>query len=98
MHAFLASPVFAVEGHRGRGLGVWLVETVLGHLDLRGLRRALATRDANTLSERFGFRPVDPRVHRALDRPPHDLYMEQAGGTESPPRGVHSHGEEESGR
>ena len=51
--------VFQLEPHRGRGLGVWLMETVLAHPDLQGLRRILlATKDAHELYERFGFVPL----------------------------------------
>jgi GNAT superfamily N-acetyltransferase len=53
--AWLAD-VFVLEPHRRRGLGVWLVETVLAHPDLQGLRRhMLATADAHKLYARFGF-------------------------------------------
>jgi GNAT superfamily N-acetyltransferase len=53
--AYLAD-VFVLEGHRGRGLGRWLVEVVLSHPELRGLRRwMLATRDAHELYRRYGF-------------------------------------------
>jgi GNAT superfamily N-acetyltransferase len=56
--AYLAD-VFVVAGHRGRGLGTWLVESVLAHPDLQGLRRfMLGTKDAHALYERFGFRPL----------------------------------------
>jgi GNAT superfamily N-acetyltransferase len=59
--------VFVLPEHRGRGLGVWLVETVLAHPDLQGLRRFhLATADAHGLYARFGFRPSDPA--RMMDR------------------------------
>ena len=63
-YAYVAD-LFVLEEHRGRRLGVWLVETILAHPDLQGLRRwALATKDAHTLYERFGFRPPrDPRMH-----------------------------------
>jgi GNAT superfamily N-acetyltransferase len=48
--------VFVLEAHRGRGLGVWIVEWLLAHPRLQGLRAVtLATRDAHTLYERFGF-------------------------------------------
>lgn len=48
--------VFVLEPHRGRGLGVWLVEWLLDHPRLQGLRAVtLATRDAHSLYERFGF-------------------------------------------
>jgi GNAT superfamily N-acetyltransferase len=65
--AYLAD-VFVLPEHRGRGLGVWLVETVLAHPDLQGLRRIeLATVDAHGLYERFGFEPLR-RVERFLAR------------------------------
>jgi GNAT superfamily N-acetyltransferase len=58
--AYLAD-VFVLSEHRGRGLGVWLVETVFSHPDLQGLRRfLLGTADAHSLYERYGFRPADP--------------------------------------
>jgi GNAT superfamily N-acetyltransferase len=51
--------VFVLDPHRGRGLGVWLMETLLAHPDLQGLRRTvLATKDAHLLYERFGFEPL----------------------------------------
>jgi GNAT superfamily N-acetyltransferase len=63
--AYIAD-VFVLEAHRGRGLGVWLMETVLAHPDLQGLRRIeLATDDAHGLYERFGFEPLK-RVERFL--------------------------------
>jgi GNAT superfamily N-acetyltransferase len=53
--AWLAD-VFVLDAERGRGLGVWLVETILSHPDLREVRRwLLATRDAQELYRRFGF-------------------------------------------
>ena len=58
--AYLAD-VFVLPDHRGRGLGKWLIETVLAHPDLQGLRRFfLGTADAHELYERYGFGPVDP--------------------------------------
>lgn len=48
--------VFVAEEVRGRSLGKKLVETVLAHPELRGLRRwMLATHDAHELYRRFGF-------------------------------------------
>lgn len=48
--------VFVLEEHRGQGLGVWLIEMVVSHPDLRGLRRMLlATRDAHGLYRHHGF-------------------------------------------
>ncbi len=50
------SDVVIVDGLRGRGIGGWLVECVLAHPDLQGLRRiSLFTRDAPRLYERAGF-------------------------------------------
>lgn len=59
--AWLAD-VFVDPDVRGQGVGVALVEGVLADLEPRGLRRVvLATADAHTLYERFGFTSlVDP--------------------------------------
>ena len=59
--AYLAD-VFILEPQRGRGLSKWLMETILTHPHLRGLRRiCLMTRDAQGLYTRFGFGPMpDP--------------------------------------
>jgi len=60
-YAYLAD-VFVLEECRGRGLGDWLVESILLHPQLQGLRRfALITRDAAPLYARHGFSaPVSP--------------------------------------
>ena len=51
--------VFIDEAHRGRGLGVWLMETIAGHPRLQGLRIwLLATKDAHGLYEKTGFKPL----------------------------------------
>jgi GNAT superfamily N-acetyltransferase len=51
--------VYVLESHRGRGLGKWLIECVLAHPELQGLRRFnLATRDAHGLYAPFGFQPL----------------------------------------
>jgi GNAT superfamily N-acetyltransferase len=51
--------VFVLEAYRGRGLSKWLVQCVLEHRDLQGLRRfLLGTRDAHTLYARYGFTPL----------------------------------------
>jgi GNAT superfamily N-acetyltransferase len=52
--------VFIHEDHRARGLGKWLIETVMSHPDLQGLRRwTLATRDAHGLYKQFGWSPLN---------------------------------------
>jgi GNAT superfamily N-acetyltransferase len=59
--AYLAD-VFVLESHRGRGLARWLMEVILAHPELQGLRRwMLVTRDAHGLYERVGFgAPANP--------------------------------------
>lgn len=53
--AYLAD-VFVLEGERGQGLGRWLVESILDHPGLQGLRRwLLGTRDAHALYRKLGF-------------------------------------------
>jgi len=48
--------VFIHEDYRAHGLGKWLIETVMSHPDLQGLRRwTLATRDAHELYRQFGW-------------------------------------------
>jgi GNAT superfamily N-acetyltransferase len=47
--------VFILPSHRGRGLGKWLVECVVAHPDVKGLRRILlSSRDAHNLYEKYG--------------------------------------------
>jgi len=70
--------VFVVEEFRGRGLGKWMMECVVRHPDLQGLRRwTLLTRDAHGLYSQFGFRPLraperymelhDPEVYTRIE-------------------------------
>ena len=48
--------VFIHEDYRAQGLGKWLIETVMRHPDLQGLRRwTLATSDAHGLYRQFGW-------------------------------------------
>jgi GNAT superfamily N-acetyltransferase len=48
--------VFIHEDYRAHGLGKWLIETVMRHPDLQGLRRwTLATSDAHGLYRQFGW-------------------------------------------
>jgi GNAT superfamily N-acetyltransferase len=69
--------VYILESHRGRGLGKWLIEAVMAHSDLQGLRRfQLVTRDAHGLYERHGFAvPEDPNCHMEIFR--HGMYLEK---------------------
>ncbi|HEX2222909.1 MAG TPA: GNAT family N-acetyltransferase [Thermoanaerobaculia bacterium] len=63
--------VYVLEEHRGGGLGKWLVGTVVEHPDLRKVRRfLLATRDAHTLYEQYGFTPMQaPERFMEIFRP-----------------------------
>jgi len=67
--------VFVLESYRGQSLGKWLMECIVSHPWLRGLRRwTLLTRDAHGLYAQFGFTPLrrperymelhDPEVYR----------------------------------
>ena len=56
--AYLAD-VFVLPTHRGRGLSKLLMETIVAHPDLQGLRRwVLVTADAHGLYARYGFTPL----------------------------------------
>lgn len=72
--------VFILEQHRGRGLSKWLLECIMAHPHLQGLRRwMLATRDAHGLYTQFGFGVLknperwmekhDPEVYARRPRP-----------------------------
>jgi GNAT superfamily N-acetyltransferase len=65
--AYLAD-VFVVEAERGKGLGKFLVDAILAHPELQGLRRwLLGTRDAQGLYQRCGF-SAPPRGFAFLER------------------------------
>ena len=63
--------VFVTESHRGAGLAKWMVECVLKEPRVDGLRRwMLATRDAHSLYQRFGFSQLgDPAKFMEIARP-----------------------------
>jgi GNAT superfamily N-acetyltransferase len=66
--------VFIIEEFRGRGLSKWLMEAIISHPDLQGLRRwVLATRDAHGLYEKFGFHELR-FPERWMERPAPDAY------------------------
>ncbi len=66
--------VFVLESHRGRGLSKWMMECIMRHPDLQGLRRwILLTGDAHGLYAKFGFTPLkSPDRYMELHRP--DIY------------------------
>lgn len=56
--AYLAD-VFILEAHRNKGLSKRLMETIMAHPELQGLRRwMLATRDAHRLYAQYGWEPL----------------------------------------
>jgi len=57
-YAYVAD-VFVLESHRGQGLGKSLMNCILQHPALQGLRRwNLTTRDAHELYAQVGFKPL----------------------------------------
>jgi len=72
-YAYLGD-VFVLEEFRGRGYSKMLMEAVVSHPDLQGLRRwTLATRDAHGLYEQFGFTPLH-FPERWMERAAPDAY------------------------
>jgi GNAT superfamily N-acetyltransferase len=60
--------VFVDTGHRGKGIGVFLVGAAVAHPDVVDLRlQLLATRDAQGLYHQFGF--VEPTTNFMERRP-----------------------------
>lgn len=57
--AYLAD-VFVLPDYRKKGLSKWLMQTIMAHPDLQGLRRwSLATADAHGLYAQFGFTEIN---------------------------------------
>lgn len=76
--AYLAD-VYVLEQYRGQGLGTWMMECVMAHPELQGLRRwCLLTRDAHGLYRKLGFTsPKDPGRYMEINHP--DIYKERIG-------------------
>lgn len=71
--AYLAD-VYILDSHRGKGLSKWMMQEIINHPELQGLRRiVLATRDAHSLYEKFGFKELsNPQTFMELWTP--DVY------------------------
>jgi len=68
--------VFIDEAQRGRGLSKWLMQTILAHPGLQGLRRfMLATHDAHGLYAQYGFTALT-FVDRWMNIHKPDLYRQ----------------------
>ena len=75
--AYLAD-VFVLPQARGQGLARWLVESILAHPGLRGMRRwLLGTRDAHGLYRKVGF-AEPPAPFAFLERLDPGVYAEAA--------------------
>lgn len=72
--AYLAD-VFILPPHRGLGLSKMLIQAVVNHPELQGLRRMmLATRDAHSLYAQYGFTAVvNPQSLMQIWQP--DIYQ-----------------------
>jgi GNAT superfamily N-acetyltransferase len=63
--------VYVLPEYRGRGLSKWLMEQVMAHPGLQGLRRwILLTSDAHGLYEKYGWKKVSkPELYMELYNP-----------------------------
>ncbi|HEY0756382.1 MAG TPA: GNAT family N-acetyltransferase [Ktedonobacteraceae bacterium] len=67
--------VFMLEEYRGQGLSTWLMEIIVGHPELQGLRRwLLMTRDAHGLYKKVGFLP-SRTPERIMERYFENVYL-----------------------
>ena len=74
--AWLAD-VFVDEQFRGQGLGKWLMEVIVSHEDLQGLRRImLGTKDAHGLYAQYGFTSL-PYPERMMTVHNPDVYRKK---------------------
>jgi GNAT superfamily N-acetyltransferase len=73
--------VFILEDWRGRGLGEWLMQTIMAHPELQGFRRwLLATLDAHGLYAKLGFTPL-AEPGRYMEKTDLDIYVRQQSAT-----------------
>jgi N-acetylglutamate synthase-like GNAT family acetyltransferase len=69
--------VIITEEHRGKGAGKQLMEFIMKHEALQGLRRfMLATLDAHSLYAKFGFTPVK-NPQRLMEITVPDIYSDK---------------------
>jgi GNAT superfamily N-acetyltransferase len=68
--------VFVLPEHRGRGVSKLIMQAIIDHPDLQGLRRLLlATQDAHGLYAQFGFAPLaQPEYFMTVHKP--DVYRD----------------------
>jgi GNAT superfamily N-acetyltransferase len=81
--AYLAD-VFVLPEQRGKGLAQWLVDNILRHPELQGLRRwLLGSRDAQPLYRQFGF-AEPPAPFAFLEKLDRDVYQRQVRRRRAP--------------
>jgi N-acetylglutamate synthase-like GNAT family acetyltransferase len=81
--AYIAD-VFVVSGHRGKGLSKWLMECIMSHPDLQGLRRwMLMTADAHGLYSQSGFTPMKNPQNAMEKWNPENYQRRQPGSPQS---------------
>ncbi len=52
--------VYVLEPHRGNGLSKWLMQIIMGHPELQGLRRwILLTGNAHELYKKYGWKEIE---------------------------------------
>lgn len=74
--------VFVLPEYRGQGLSKWMMECIMAHPDLQGLRRwSLLTRDAHGLYRQFAFTELKS-PERWMER--HDAQVYAAGRENKP--------------
>ena len=70
--------MFVLASDRGRGISVMLIDAVVAHPDLQGLRRfSLVTSTASGLYARYGFTPL-ARPEIAMELVDPDAYTPPA--------------------
>ena len=71
--AYLAD-VFVLKEFRSQGLSKWLMEIIMNHLKLQGLRRwVLLTQDAHELYKKFGWKTI-ANPERWMEKHNPDVY------------------------
>lgn len=73
--------VFVMAPYRGRGLGKWLIETILQHPELQNIRMwlLLTTNDAQELYRRCGFQELaHPEIFMEITKTARELYDAEA--------------------
>lgn len=69
--------VYVLPAYQGKGLGKWLMTTLMAHPNLQGLRRwILLTRDAHGLYAQHGWQPI-ARPDRWMELHNEDVYRKK---------------------